>query len=175
MKHITAILTIASTISCIAFLILLPISLRSHLPTPATHGNEIEPNASFSIGTFHCGISRGAIWFFNDDMAYTGSIIRLEGMWAGKHTVDRTDWRWVVNRYGVDQVSHIDEMGQCAGKDRGCDLPGIYYRYFEWWNQKDSWWTLAFSMWYPIALSAVLPSFWLIRRLYRRLRRYSSP
>jgi hypothetical protein len=167
-KRITAILTIASAISCIAFLILLPASHWLKLPFYAHNGNDIEPHASLSIGTFHCGLSRGALWFFNDDLPYTGSIIGLEGTWAGKRTTDRTDWRWVVYRYGIEQVSHIDDKGQCAGKERACDVPGLYYRYFDWWNQKDSLWTLALSLWYPIALSTVLPSFWLIQHLRRR-------
>jgi hypothetical protein len=138
------------------------------LPSFADHGNEIEPHASISIGSFHCGLSRGALWFFNDDLPYTGSIISFDGMWAGKRTVDRTDWRWAVNHYGIEQVSHIDDQGQCAGEERAFDVPGMSYRYFDWWNQKDSLWTLAVSLWHPIALSTVLPSFWLVQRLRRR-------
>ena len=159
LKRTNAILTIASAISCVALLILLPVSDRLRLPFFDDQRTSIEPHASFSIGRFHCGLSRGALWLFNDDLPYTGSIMGFKGTWAGKSTTDRIDWRWecVTNRCGIDQVSYIDDQGQSAGKARACTMPGVYYRYFDWWNETNSWWTLAFSLYYPIALSSVLP------------------
>jgi hypothetical protein len=170
MKRINSILTIASAISCAVLLILLPVSYRLRLPFFDDQGKSIEPHASLSLGPIRCGISRGALWLFNYDLPYTGSIIGIKGYWAGKRTTDRTDWRWewVANRYRIEQVSHIDDNGQSAGKERFCDGPGMYYRYFDWWNEKDSLWTVAVSLWYPIALSTVLPGFWLINRWGRR-------
>lgn len=168
-KRITAILTIASAISCGVFLILLPVSYWLRLPFFDDQGKTIEPHASLSVGPLHCGISHGALWLFNDDLPYTGSIIGFKGEWGGKRTTDRTDWRWVwiANHYGIEQVSHIDDNGQSAGKERACDFPGMAYRYFDWWNEKDSLWTFAVSLWYPIALSTVLPGNWLTQGLRR--------
>jgi hypothetical protein len=168
-KRTTSILTIASLVGCILFLVLLPVSELLSLPFFTTHGDAIDPHASFSIGIYHCGISRGGIWFFNDELPYTGSIIGFEGQWGGKKTTDRTDWSWVFKQqYGIEQVSHIDESGQSAGMSRYGDFPGIYYRHFEWWRQTLPWWTLRVSLWYPITLFAMLPVWWSIRRLRRR-------
>jgi hypothetical protein len=164
-KRITAILTIASLISCISFLILLPISESLSLVKLQDHGHAVVPDASFAIGTYHCEVSRGRIWFFNDDYPYTGSIITFEGLWGGKKATPRTDWSWVISRYGIEQVSHIDDKGQSVGKERYSDLPGVYFRYFEWTDVPRPWWTLRVSLWYPIALSAVLPSWWLIGKM----------
>jgi hypothetical protein len=163
--RITAISTLVSAVICSLCLMLLLVSNWLNLPDFADSGNDIDSNASFSIGTFHCAISRGCVWFFNDDLPYTGSIMGLQGSWGGKRATERTDWCWRISHYGIDQMSYIDDQGQSAGKDRGADFPGIYYRHFEWANETSPWWTLAVSLWYPVAVSAILPSWWLIRRL----------
>jgi hypothetical protein len=165
-KRIINSLTIASAIVCVSSLVMLPISESLRLPDYA--GTTIQPNASDAIGTCHAGISRGGIWFFNDELPYTGSIMNLEGSWGGKHTTERLDYDYGTREYGIAQVHFIDENGQSAGKKCGVDFPGIYYRYFDWWNQTRSWWTLRLSLWYPAVLGSVLPGWWLVQRLYRR-------
>jgi hypothetical protein len=167
-KRISATLTIASAVVGILSLILLPVSQSLRLPDYASHSDAIDPNASFSIGSFHCAISRGRIWYFNDELPYVGSILGMDGTWGGKRTTERTDWAWGTNRYAVEQASFIDDKGQSAGRARYGDVPGIYYRHFEWSNDPRPWWTLAASLWYPVALSAMLPSWWLIRKLRDR-------
>jgi hypothetical protein len=165
-RRITAILAIVSFASSVLSLLLLPFSYGLDLPEHVRGSNDIDSKATFSIGSLHCGAVGGRLWFFNDVLPYTGSIISLEGSWGGKSTTQRTDWSWGFRRYGIAQESFIDDSGQAAGKDRYADFPGIYYRHFEWWNRTDPWWTLAVSLWYPAVLFAVLPS-WCIIRKYR--------
>ena len=43
------------------------------------------------------------------------------------------------------------------------DTAGIYYRYFRWSGA--TLWTLMLSLWYPIALFAILPLLWWVFRL----------
>ena len=46
------------------------------------------------------------------------------------------------------------------------DTAGIYYRYFR--GADGTLWTLMISLWYPVALSAVLPAWWLLISHRRR-------
>ena len=165
MKRTVAILTIASAACCLLCLVLLAVGKSWYLPEYVNHGNDVDPHASFSIGSIHCGVSRGAVWLFNDDTAYTGSIITLKGTWGGRRTTERTDWSWHSKRYGIEQVTHIDDKGGVAGRARYGDFLGIYYRHFEWWDQARPWWTFAVSLWYLVALFAVLPGLWGVCRV----------
>lgn len=148
---------------------MLPVSLKLKLPDFGPKFS-IRPNASITIGELHCSISRLRLWFYNDDFPYTGSIIGVEGRWGGKATMERTDLCWSAKYYGLEQVSYIDAQGQLAGKARYGDLPGIYYRYFEWWDCPSPYWTLAVMLWYPAIFLAILPCLWLagVRSLPKR-------
>lgn len=170
LKRFSIVCVVVSSLASTAFLILLPLSFFLELPDYADNGNSIEPNASISIGSFSCAASGGAIWLFTGEYPYSGSILTVEGVWGGIAATERTDWRWVVNRSGIEQVSHIDKTGRSVGKARYGDLPGVYYRHFEWLNPQTPWWTLCISLWYPIAITATLPSWWLVKRFGPNLR-----
>jgi hypothetical protein len=146
------------------------VSLNLKLPDFDGPNNTIRPNASISIGELHCSISRLRLWLYNDELPYRGSSTHLEGVWGGKQATLRPDWCLGTHRYGLEQVSYIDAQGQLAGKARYGDLPGIYYRYFEWWNCPSSYWTLAVTLWYPAIFFAILPCLWLagVRSLPKR-------
>lgn len=55
--------------------------------------------------------------------------------------------------FAGDDYPHTTAFGSSAG---------IYYRHFEW--PDTTLWTLMISLWYPIAVSALLPTRYLIRR-----------
>lgn len=91
---------------------------------------------------FHIGVdSRGwdiRLFFFNDDAygPYRGSIIGF-----------------------------VDAQGNIYPPllaEAGFDASGVYYRYFRW--SHGTLWTFAILIWYPIALFALLPLAWWIRR-----------
>ena len=169
LKRVMGIFTVVSTVCCVVFLVLLPLSLFLELPDYGNDGN-IEPNGSISVGSLGCAVSGGGLWLFTEEIPYQGSIIALEGSWDGVSVTERRDWGWDNNRYGIEQVSYIDQTGGTAGRARYGDFPGIYYRHFEWRSSKYPWWTLAMSLLYPIGLTATLPSWWLIRRFGANLR-----
>jgi hypothetical protein len=170
-KRFSKTLTIASAIASGLCLILIPVSEALHLPDFSDDGVSIDPNASVVIGSRHVGLSEGAIWLFNDDLPYVGSVVGLRGTWDGKRAFEKRDWNIGTERFGVLQVSYIDSStGEPAGRARYGDLPGIYYRYFEWASRTTSLWTLAVSMWYPAALFAMLPTWQFIRRVAARKR-----
>jgi hypothetical protein len=170
-KHFTKTLTIASAVVSGLLLILIPVSDALHLPDFAGDGNSIDPNASVAIGSWHFAISRGGVWLFNDELPYVGSVIGLDGTWDGKRAFQKRNWNIGTERFGALQVSFVDSStGEAAGRARYGDLPGFYYRYFEWASRKTSLWTLAVSLWYPAALFAVLPSWQFMRRVVRQKR-----
>ena len=103
-------------------------------------------HVSFS-DSFHVGVGRrGAdlrIFFFNDSEygPYQGSVIGI-----------------------IDADGNVYpplEREEAFG-----DAWGIYYRYFQWSDA--TLWTLAVSLWYPIAFFAIAPAAWLLRRSTRR-------
>ncbi len=169
LKRVMGILTVVSAVCCVAFLILVPLSLFLELPDYGSHGN-VEPNGSISVGSLSCAASGGVIWLFTGEIPYQGSIIGLEGSWDGVSVNERQDWGWDNSRHGIGQVSYIDQTGGTAGRARYGDFPGIYYRHFEWRSSTSPWSTLAMSLLYPIGLTALLPTWWLLRRLGANLR-----
>lgn len=175
MRRFRAILAIVSTILCGTLLVLLPVSMHLSLPDFArdSTGNDIDPHASIAISKdFHCGLFRGQLWFFNRELAYTGSIICFRDddivIWGGIPSKERTDRYVRLWEYGYLAQTFISLDGGIVGCQRKGGIPGVYYRYFEWANEATPWWTLGISLWYPIALLLVLPSFSVVRFLMRR-------
>lgn len=165
MKRILDVTTIGSAVICSVFVILLPLSGSMELPGLSADGKNIVPNASVSVGPFRCAASERELWIFTGDAPYRGSIMNLEGMWDDVPATERRDWGWAFQRCGLEAVSFIDLLGQSAGRARYGDFPGVYYRHFEWRSSQNTWWTLCVSLWYPIGFAAMLPSWWLFRRL----------
>lgn len=170
LKRLLSIATISLAACCFGFLILFPTSFFLHLPEYDSDLKSIEPNASISFGSFHCVASRGQLWFYTREVPYCGSILGFEGLWDEVSVTTQQDWQWSNSGYGLLQESYIDQTGQSAGRARYGDFPGIYYRSFQWRSSKSIWSTLAISLWYPTGLSAILPSWWLARRIRVRLR-----
>jgi hypothetical protein len=83
---------------------------------------------------FHVAVWRGSIAFFNDgeNGPYGGSIIALS---SGVHP------------------ARMDKAGY--------DFPGIYYRYFRFWDSGEVIWTVMVSLVYPAAILSILPVMWL--------------
>lgn len=157
--------TIASTVLFLNGLLLQVASYLVQIPYSASID---EPPSAIPIGGFRFFLCEGAIWIYNGDSPYQGSIICLEGSWGGKAVQRHSDWEWEAGEYGICQDSFIQADGKSAGCARYGDLPGVYYRHFEMWNCKEPWTTLALTMWYPIALAAILPGFTILRGAWKR-------
>lgn len=155
--------TVFSAICCLASLLLLPLSHFLELPSFDSDG-EVDLNGAVSIGSLSIAATRGHLWLFTGELPYTGSIISLEGSWDRVAAKEQRDWGWVHGRNGIEQVSYIDQSGSSVGKARYGDFPGIYYRYFDWRSSKTPWWTLAINFYWLIAVTSLLPSWWLIKR-----------
>jgi hypothetical protein len=48
--------------------------------------------------------------------------------------------------------------------ERGWDGWGFFYRIVNDTDRKETWWTLMFSIWYPIIIFAILPLVFIIKR-----------
>jgi hypothetical protein len=161
-KRIATIFTVTSAIICCLLLACLPVSYHLVLSDVDTDSRRVIAHDSIAITPhFRCGISGGGIWFFNLDYPYSGSTRHISDgqggiFYRGGRAREKHDWGCRAGGYGISQVSFIGEQGELVGKDRFGDLPGIYYRHFEWW-------TLRLSLWYPILLFAVLPALWVVR------------
>ena len=169
MKRITNITTVASAVLCCLFFVLLPVSYHLTLTDFDSQSRRVVSHDSVAM-TSHsrCGISNGGIWLFSLDVPYTGSVRHLGDergvLYEGGHARRTRDRSWIVGHFGFVQTSYTGEEDEFVGRDRGADLPGIYYRHFIWGKQTAPWWTLRVSLWYPIVLFAILPLFWMIRR-----------
>ncbi len=147
---------------------LFPLSLFTSFPEIEDDG--VIDHWSVPIGgRLRCIPLGGRLWVFTGDYPYQGSILTLSDgnqvSWGGAWTTEITDWEWVSGSNGISQSSFIDKDGKNRGKARYGDFPGIYYRHFEWLNADEPWTTLSVSLFYPLVLSAILPVFWLYRKV----------
>lgn len=113
--------------------------------------------------SFHIGFGRasqyapfGYITFFSDDSPYGGSIISLET--GEKPTYERIWYFWI---YGFSHVVYTDKLGRVTEFMYCCDLPGIYFRYFE--SPSFIIWTLTVGLWLPLLLFSLLPSIQILK------------
>ncbi len=115
------------------------------------------------------------MWFFSNDIPYTGSIrylIDSDGRILYGHgcRAEKEDrWRWQLGEYGMIQFRYTAEDGSVAGVDTSSDLPGINYRHFDWSMDPWPWWTIRFSLVYPILFFGCLPAVRLIRTIKGRI------
>lgn len=162
--------TMGSGVLAFACVLLFPIS--EFLTVVEMQENGFGPHHAIKLTTtFHCGISRGGVWFFNQGGPYTGSLRFIDGgedglisSSGGLVRVTR-DWSWILGESGVVQESYWDyKTGVLVGRDRSADFPGIYLRHFDWKINGPPWTTLRISLWYPLLLFSILPGWWAIRR-----------
>lgn len=176
MKRITNILMIASAIACCLSVILFAVSFDLVLAGADAKSGELTARNSVAL-TSHCrcGVSGGGAWFFSHEYPYRGSLRFLSDdhggvYYSGGHAREHTDWSWSAGDCGIGQLSYIGDRGQMVGRDTFCNLPGIYYRHFAGMNEPRPYWTLRVSLWYPMLLSAILPAWWMVRRVRAKLR-----
>jgi hypothetical protein len=170
--RITGILTVASGIASAFMLILLPVSYDTNIADVDSSTRRLTSPASIPIlSCFRCGVYRGGIWFFTGDVPYMGSSTHAADesgiLGEGGHAREIRDWCCGAGCYGFLQVTYVADNRVFVGRDRAADLPGVYYRYFEWWNSPRPWSTLRISLWLPILVFAVLPVSWFVRQLVR--------
>jgi len=165
-KRLIAIATIVSAVQCCLFLALMLASYDLSLCSDDSQNGVWVQNSIPLASHFRVGFSRGSIWFFSLDCPYTGSLRQLadgDGIaYPGGHARIMRDHVWVFRNSGFVQETYIGELEEFVGRNQYGDFPGLYYRHFEWMRTPTEW-TLALSLWYPIALVAVLPLVWLIR------------
>ncbi len=169
LKLLVSMATLFSATCCVALLLLLPLSFFLELPSFGT-GGKIAPNGAVPIGSLSFAASGGNLWLFTGELPYRGSIISIVGMWDGVPVTEQLDWSWDYKRYGFGQVSFIDQNDSSSGVDRYCYFPGISYRYFSWRSSQYPWWTLRMCLLLPIALTALLPIWWLTLKFGARLK-----
>jgi hypothetical protein len=107
------------------------------------------------------GDALGALVFFNnaDYGPYRGSIMDIVN-----DKFPPISRGWSIGCYGYCHRTDFGGRGTVYMQERACDLPGIYFRYFNWPNKPQHLWTLAVSLWYPLTVFSVLPAMWGIRR-----------
>jgi hypothetical protein len=59
----------------------------------------------------------------------------------------------------------VVDMGEHTGSEDSWNGLGIDYRIVKDTRRSDSWWTLNFSIWYPIIIFSILPLIFLLKRL----------
>ena len=175
-KRIAGILTVASGAASCFLLLLLPVSHCVDIADRDNSTGRLTSPASIPVlSYFRCGVYKGGIWFFTGDVPYMGSSMHAGDesgiFWEGGHAREIRDRDWVALHYGYLQVTYVCDRGEFVGRDRAADLPGLYYRHFEWWNWPHPWSTLRISLWLPILLVALLPAFWFIRQVSRLARK----
>jgi hypothetical protein len=61
--------------------------------------------------------------------------------------------------------STIGVAGDKSIVEKGWDGWGIYFRSFNTVGKHDLWWTLKFSLWYPVVAFGILPAIFVIKRV----------
>lgn len=174
MNRVFGSLTIAAGIICCLAIVLLPISYSQELADYDSAARRLfSPDSVAVTSNARCGIYKGGVWLFSGDVPYMGSSMHVVdsdgrvGYEHGRRTRETRDWCWTLKDFGFLQATYTGENGEFVGRDRAADLPGIYYRHFEWWKQVRPWWTVRVSLCYPIVAFAVLPTV----RIFRAVRR----
>jgi hypothetical protein len=112
-------------------------------------GQYVSLTKSAHVGVWGLGCDSRIVFFNDPDGPYCGSIIGL------------VDSEGNVHPPLVRQRAFGDSWG-------------IYYRYFRWSNA--TLWTLMVSLWYPLAMFAVMPmTRWFVTAVRRRSSRVSRP
>lgn len=169
MKRLRMILTVAFGILCVFLAIIFSVSY--HLPIWDTDSKTWSPINFIAVTShFHVRFYLGGLWFSSDELPYMGSIRHLSDEKGipyekGRYAHEIRDGVWRIGEdYGFGRITYVGEQNEFVGRDICGDLPGIYYRHFVWWKEKDTEWTLMISLWYPILLFAIAPAFWIFRR-----------
>ncbi len=119
--------------------------------------------------SFHIELQRGnrypifgSLTFFNGERPYSGSVVRL----ATKEE-PRKVRGWYLTIYGLGHEVYSNDMGEEITSMYCCDLPGVYYRYFN--LPSSTIWTLTVGLWLPLIIFSFLPAvqFWKYRRKKR--------
>lgn len=159
-KRLHTIATVTSGVLCCLLLILLPVSYHLDLSRFDTGSRTLLAHDSVAITSqFHLGVLDGGAWFFSHDVPYMGSIMNI-----GSPDTREVHRGWGTDHYGFGQTTFIGKKGEVVDRKWGCDLPGVYFRYFQLHHEARSLWTLMLSLWYSIVMLAILPALWMFRR-----------
>lgn len=178
MKRLRTILTVASGIGCVLLGIIFPISYHIKVASLSNQSkNWIQP---YSIGFgihFRVGFENGGLRFYNYEHPWWGGIRHMSDeksiIYKGGHAHFVKDYLWHIGgNYGFIQETLIGEKGEFVDKERGCQLPGIYYDYFDAADYPPPYWTLEISLWYLIALFAILPALWIYKSVRLRMKNH---
>ena len=161
-KRPSKILAAGSAIVGGLLLIILPVSYHFQ-----PHRASVGVTSSLLIGLFD-----GGVWFDSRPPHYKGrisDIIEEHGggrvPYEGGEAHASQDWAWHIGHYGIGQRTFRGGQDEFVARDIGLNLPGIYYRHFE-WEKEPLLWTVMVGLWYPILFSAAL-SLWFIFRCRR--------
>lgn len=162
MKRVLAISTIISGILLVFLLIIWPVSY--HLDLTKNLGNrKLTLSDSIPIvAGYRLGFEDGGLWFYNYEMPFYGGTIGLSAGPDDNPTISK-EWYW--HGYGFGHETHFRGRNAISDKETYCDLPGVYFLKIWEPRQDPAYLTLETSLWYPVLSTAILPLFWIFRRV----------
>jgi hypothetical protein len=146
-------------------MIIWPVSYSLNLARGLGTGKLTPSDSIPLIFDYRLGAEDGAVWIYNQNMPYTGGIIGL----ASTNDPPPINKFWGLGSLGFRHEIDFDRHGKISMTINCCDLPGIYFRQFWVPDQGPAYTTLSVSLCYPFLLSAILPLYWIYRKI--RLRR----
>ncbi len=131
--------------------------LATFAVTPWDHKISLTKHFHVSVWKGFSGDTFGRLVIFNDVQygPYRGSIMSLGG-----EDTHETRRGWHAGDYDVSQIT-LTNLDSTSDKLKACDLPGIYFRYWQMHDQERPLWTLMISLWYPLFLFSILPVIWI--------------
>jgi hypothetical protein len=159
---------VASLVSTTLAVCTFALWLATFAVTPWDHKISLTKNFHVSVWKGFSGDTFGRLVIFNDAQygPYRGSIMSLGG-----EDTHETRRGWHAGDYDVGQITFTN-LDSTSDKLKACDLPGIYFRYWQMHDQERPLWTLMISLWYPLFLFSILPVIWIFH--HWRLRHSKS-
>src|ERR1035437_7135389 len=166
MNRTSTALAAVSSVACLTLIIATVVGYRldqesRSLLDEKRHGIAMTPH-------FHIRFSEFGVWFYSEDLPYHGSVRALVDEKGnlyygdGRRARPIRDRLWHLGNCGVrlEEMANLDD--QTVRREISCNLPGVYYRRFEWIGERPDW-TLMVSCWYPFLLFSGLPVWWIFR------------
>jgi hypothetical protein len=151
--------SIATFISAILAACTFVLWLLTFAITPWDHKISLTKEFHISVWSGFNGDTLGRLVFFNNAQygPYRGSIMNFGG--ENTHEV-QSGWFYANHHYDFGQITSTNSNGT-IDRLKLCDLPGIYFRHFQFHDQANTLWTLMLSLWYPLILFSILPVVWI--------------
>jgi hypothetical protein len=161
MKSTFAISTMVSVVAFCFLMVIWPVSYHMDLSRGLGSGKLIPSDSIPIVPDYRLGFERGRVWLYNYDIPYRGSIVWISSTNDPAPIIQG----WGLGEWGYNHSIRVSKTGKLKLSERACDLPGVYFRRFWDFNNSPPYTTLEISLWYPVLLSAILPSLWVLRKI----------